>query len=118
MSSKVVVLSYLQRNKKVIIPQDISECEFDYLRNKVLSLFDFKIGSNVKLDITFQKYDDELNEFIDIETKHECNDTIEHKDKLKVVVTPILQDVDSSTTRVSKIFIICLHLDNYTKYVN
>ena len=46
----------------------------------------FKFESNVSLDITFQKYDTEWKEYIDLED----GDRICHKDKLKAVVTPLL----------------------------
>ena len=38
----------------------------------------------MKFDITFQKFDSEWNEYIDLED----TDKISDKDKLKVVVTP------------------------------
>ena len=71
------------------------------MRKKVIELFDFKCQRNVKLDITFQKHDDEVDEYIDIEKDEEDEvDKIQQKDKLKVIVTPSLTDdtPDGSTT--------------------
>ena len=101
MSGKTVVLSYLGRNKKVFIPANETEGDFVFLRKKVIELFDFKCQRNVKLDITFQKHDDEVDEYIDIEKDEEDEvDKIQQKDKLKVIVTPSLTDdtPDGSTT--------------------
>ena len=51
----------------------------------------------------FQKYDQEVSEFIDIEEEDENDDNITDKDKLKLVVTPCLQAEvnDESLPRVS-----------------
>ena len=53
------MLSYLGRNKKVFIPANETEGDFVFLRKKVI---DFKCQWNVKLDITFQQPDDEVDE--------------------------------------------------------
>ncbi len=87
MAKKTVLLSYLDRNKKVIIIKDQSESAFQYLRRKVLELFDFKTEGNLKLGIIFQEFDEEFGEYIDIEQQEECDDLIQDKQKLKVVVT-------------------------------
>lgn len=56
----------------------------DYLRREFL--VQFKFEANVKLDVTFQRFDSDWNEFVDLEDADEICD----KDKLKAVVTPIL----------------------------
>lgn len=96
--SKTVVLSHAGRNKKVNIPEEGNH--FQYLRNNAIKLFDFKFDSNVKLEVVFQRYDNELSEFIDIEKDEEINDTLQHKDKLKIVVTPTLVQQDLTVVEV------------------
>ena len=54
-TTKAVVLSYLGKNKKVAIPQNKSESDFDYLRERAIVMFDFKTESHVMLDIVFQE---------------------------------------------------------------
>lgn len=75
---KTVLLSYLCSKKKVYART--VENEVLFLKNKAIELFGLK-------DIQFpnlilQKYDDELDGFLDVDEK-EC---IEHKDKLKVLI--------------------------------
>ena len=53
----------------------------------------FKFQSNVNLDISFQRYDPEWEEYVDLEP----GSTICHKEKLKAVVTPILVSAAAST---------------------
>ena len=78
-------MSYLDRNKIVNIPSSESD-ELSYLRKKFYNLFSF--GSNVNLLVTFQKFDNDWGEYIDLEAPFAlCN-----KDKLKAVVTPLLID--------------------------
>ncbi len=84
-----VLLSYLESNKPVTIPGDKAGSDVSYLREKFLASFDY--SSNVKLTIIFQRYDKEWEMFTDLED----DATIEHKDKLKVVVSPSLTDSQS-----------------------
>ena len=58
----------------------------EYLSQKSKSVFAF--GSNVNLQLTFQKFDPAWECFVDLEEDYEAN----HKDKLKVVVTPLLKN--------------------------
>ena len=83
-AAKTVLLSYLEKNKRIVIPSEKSESDLRYLNNQFIAHFNFE--SNVKLDITFQRFESEWNEYIDLEDTDEIND----KDKLKVVVTPLL----------------------------
>ena len=71
------MLSYLEKNKKVVIPQNKSESDFDYLRERAIVMFDFK--NRIACDVGFFF-------FIDIEKEDEKDDTLQHKDKLKLVV--------------------------------
>lgn len=81
---KTVLLSYLEKNKRIVISGEKSESDLRYLNNQFIAQFNF--SSNVKLDITFQRFESEWNEYIDLEETDKIND----KDKLKVVVTPLL----------------------------
>ena len=47
---------------------------------------EFKFDSNIDLVVTFQRFDSEWGEYIDLEA--DCS--VCHKDKLKVIVTPLL----------------------------
>ena len=86
-----VLLSYLDRNK-VTIPRDIVGRDISYLREKFLTSFDYT--KNVKLRVIFQRYDNEWEMFTDLEE----DARIEHKDKLKVVVSPSLADTSMYST--------------------
>ena len=81
-AAKTVLLSYLEKNKRIVIPSEKSESDLRYLNNQFIAHFNFE--SNVKLDITFQRFESEWNEYI------LYTDEINNKDKLKVVVTPLL----------------------------
>ena len=97
-SDKTVLLSYLEKNKKVTIPANAPKSDLEYLRD--IFLTSFKFESNVLLDVTFQKFDGEWNEFIDLED----GDKVCHKDKLKAVVTPILaQDTPEPSRACSEV---------------
>lgn len=48
----------------------------------------FKFGSNIKLDIISQKYDPEWDALVDLSDE----DFLNHKDKLKMVIQPLLND--------------------------
>ena len=81
----------------MIISPEESESELDYLRREFLVLFKFE--ANVKLDLTFQRFDSDWNEFVDLEDADEICD----KDKLKVVVTPIFaQEMPEGSSYTSR----------------
>ena len=82
-AAKTVLLSYQEKNKRVVIPSGKSESDLCFLNNQFIAQFNFDL--NVKLDITFQRFDSEWNEYVDLEDTDKIND----KDKLKVVVTPL-----------------------------
>ena len=95
-AKKEVLVSYLERNKVVSIPVSESADELSYLK-EFNNIFSF--GSNVNLLVTFQKFDKDWGEYIDLETPAVLSD----KDKLKAVVTPLLVDstpVQSSLSSV------------------
>ena len=96
-AKKEVLVSYLERNKVVSIPVSESADELSYLKKEFNNIFSF--GSNVNLLVTFQKFDKDWGEYIDLETPAVLSD----KDKLKAVVTPLLVDstpVQSSLSSV------------------
>ena len=64
----------VDRNKPVTIPRDIVDGDIRYLREKFLQSFDY--SKNIKLTITFQRYDSEWEMFTDLEE----DARIEHKD--------------------------------------
>ena len=97
-SSDKTILSYLERNKKITIPANTPKSDLEYLRGIFLTSFQFE--SNVLLDITIQRFDADLNDFIDLED----GDEVFHKDKLKAVVTPILaQDTPEPSSACSEV---------------
>lgn len=86
MPDKQVLISYLDSNKVVRIPQSISGDQLPYLTQQFKKAFLF--GENVKLLVTFQKYNADWGEYIDLETPV----VVEHKEKLKAIITPLLTD--------------------------
>ena len=97
-SAKTILLSYLEKNKKITIPANTPTSDLEYLREVFLTSFKFE--SNVLLDVTFQKFDAKWNEFVDLED----GDEVCHKDKLKAVVTPILaQDTPEPSRACSEV---------------
>jgi len=90
--AKVVLVSHLERNKKISIPEPNSEGDIDYLRREFLKNFYFE--KNVKLQITFQQFDPEWEEYVDLEE----DAVVQHKDKLKAIVTPRLSDSAPTTS--------------------
>ena len=90
--ARQVLVSYLERNKKITIPEFSGDSDIKYLRKEFRANFDY--GKNVRLQITFQRYDPEWEEFVDLDEDGE----VHHKDKLKAVVSPILSDSSVQNT--------------------
>ena len=82
--AKVVLVSHLEGNKKISIPQRKSEGDIEYLRREFLKHFE----KNVKLQITFQHFDRVWEEYVDLEE----DAVMHHKDKLKAIVLLKLSD--------------------------
>jgi hypothetical protein len=94
MATKSVMVSYNDLNKIVTLQ---SNENLETLKKRCVSLF--KFGANVKLDIVFQKYDPDWDAQIDL-----CDDyLLIHKDKLKMVVQPLLNDESSVSEHELKI---------------
>lgn len=88
MAVRTVLVSYLDHKKIVKLPPQgrhtASVNDFSYLSKEFIREFSFE--SNVKLKITFQRFNKEWEEDIDLEESDEIFD----KDKLKAIVTPLL----------------------------
>ena len=56
---------------------------------------EFKFQANVNLDITFQRFDKDWDEYIEVGIG--CK--LEHKAKLKAVVTPLLTSTEVSEVK-------------------
>lgn len=84
--AKQVLVSYLERNKIIRIPTSLECDELSHLTTEFKAAFSF--GGNVNIQVTFQKFDNDWGEFIDLETPL----TLQHKDKLKAVIILILID--------------------------
>lgn len=99
--SRRVLLSHLDRNKPVILPGE-PEGDICFLTTKFLESFNY--AKIVKLTVTFQRFDSEWKEYIDLDQ----DETINDKDKLKVVVCPSLSD-SSLTEERSEVIASYLH---------
>lgn len=89
-----VLLSYGDRNKPITIPPEVEEA-VPYIKKQFLKDFDF--APNVKLRVTLQTFQDDWNEFVDIDD----DALISSKEKLKVVVTPLLSSDTSQCSAES-----------------
>ena len=94
MAKKQILVSYNESNKliKVSPSQTGTNLEVQILREECMKLF--KFYSNVSLDIFFQKYDADWDAWIDIDDNY----AFDSKEKLKVVVQPILSGTVKSTS--------------------
>ena len=96
MPSRSVLVSYLpstiavERNKVVSILKEADQTDIEYLKDKCMVLF--SLGSNINITMTFLKFDKDWDCFIDLEDDY----VTQHKDKLRLVVTPCLWDCSSS----------------------
>lgn len=82
--TKSVLVTYLERNKILKIPVSSKTGELKFLEKEFRN--EFKFESNVNLLITFQRFDGEWDEYVDLD--EDC--ALAHKDKLKAVVSPML----------------------------
>ena len=79
-----VLVSYCDRNKKIIIPDPGNHIEF--LTKECIKSFFF--SSNVNIQLTFQMFDNDWDCFVDLESDY----VAKNKDKLKLIVTPVIND--------------------------
>ena len=84
MESKTVLLKYQKSRKKVVIPVEKQTSELVYLEAAFRKLFNFE--KQVNLIISFQRFDSDFDEFVDLED----GDELRHLETLNVVVTAVL----------------------------
>ena len=94
MMAKNVLLSYLERNKVFKVPYNKEGTDLDYTKGEFIKCFLFE--RNVGLCLSFQRWDDDWEEFIEIDD----SDVITDKMKIKVVVMPIMNTPVSSYYQV------------------
>ena len=82
--ARTVLVSYLDNNKRIVLPSEKLEGDLSYLKDQFLTQFKFE--RNVTLKVTFQRFDSGWNKYVDLDDTEE----IRHKDKLKAVVTPLI----------------------------
>lgn len=75
---------YQESKKKVVIPKEKATSDIEFLQASFRALFKFQ--NQVNLDIAFQRFDQAFCEYVDLEDDEELHD----REKLKVVVTPLL----------------------------
>ena len=80
-----VLVSYLERKQVFEVPSDIED-DISYRTSKVMKEFTF--DTNVNLEVTFQKYDEEWDDYLDVGKDYK----VETKDRLSAVITPRLAD--------------------------
>ena len=92
--AKVVLVSYLDRNKVIRIPHDkpSHRTDLEFLEDSFRSSFSFQ--KNVKLCVTFQRYNNDWGEYVDMEPF----ELVENKEKLKAVVSPLLEDPSTNSS--------------------
>ena len=93
---RTVLISYLDRNKAFTIPDNKKVYDVEYLRGEFIKAFSFH-SQNVNIEITFQKYDTEWDAYVDLED----DSSVDHKDKLKAVVMPVLRESSTCSTPIA-----------------
>ena len=88
---KTVLVSYNGSSKVFRLTREEGD-EFDSLKRQCRTMF--KFGANVELQIVFQKYDPDWDHLVDVD---EDSCFLEDKDKLHMVVQPILIDKESGS---------------------
>lgn len=88
---KSVLVSFLERNKVIKCPADSEEGDVSFLKREFRKQFSFE--KHVAIDVTFQRFDSEWEEYVDLD-----DETVSNKEKLKVVVTSKLAATDMVCT--------------------
>ena len=91
--AKSVLVTYLERNKVFHLITSDGEPDLKVLEETFRR--EFRFESNVALDITFQRLDADWGEHIDLDIGSKLN----HKDKLKAIVTPCQSQIRMSQIR-------------------
>lgn len=84
---KSVLVSFLERNKVIKCPADSEEGDVSFLKREFRKQFSFE--KHVAIDVTFQRFDSEWEEYVDLD-----DETVSNKEKLKVVITSKLAATD------------------------
>ena len=105
--AKVVLVLYLERTKKISIPEHKSEGDVEYLRKEFLKkVYPEKNVEPQSAQITFQHFDPEWEEYVDLED----DAVVPNNAKLKAIVTTPrlsrLLTIDGSPTTSRSILII------------
>ena len=93
-AKKSVLVSYQQRNKVIQIPETKQESDIEFLTKEFKRAF--ALGEAVDI-ITFQMFDKEWDEYVDLDD----NSPIRDKDKVKVVLTSAVVEETPSTSSAS-----------------
>ena len=95
-NDKIVLVQYLSSNKKIRIPRFKDVTDLEYIDREFRRVFNPGAvkGSSVSLVISFQRYDTDWQEYVDIEK----DDEVSHKEKLRAVVLPHLQTPTESVS--------------------
>ena len=89
--TKAVLVTYLERNKVLKVPPNHEyTSDIEYLESAFCTEFSFE--HTVNLTITFQKFDEDWDEYIDLE----ADAILQHKDKVKAVVSAKLVDLPAT----------------------
>ena len=96
MSTKSVLVNYFERNKVFSIPQSTDIPDLSYLEKEFRK--EFKLQANVNLEISFQQFEKDWEEYVELEKSCILN----HREKLKAVVTPLLTDGSLSEASLLK----------------
>ena len=81
MDSKTVLLKYKESRKKIVIPAEKGISDMAFVESSFRKLFKFE--GQVNLTISFQRFDMDFQELVDLEENEELQDM----EKLNVVVT-------------------------------
>ena len=92
--AKNVLLSYLEPKKVFKLPYNKEGTDLDCIKGQFIKCFSFE--RNVGLCLSFQRWDDDWEESIEIDD----SDIITDKMKIKVVVMPIMNTPVSSDYQV------------------
>ena len=96
MSTKSVLVNYSERNKVFTIPQSTDIYDLSYLEKGFRK--EFKFQANVNLEISFQRFEKDWDEYVELDKSCILN----HREKLKAVVTPLLTDGSLSEVSLLK----------------
>ena len=95
---KCVLLTHLDHNKVVKIPEEKDETDIAYLKSQFRRLFSYE--NHVVIDLTFQRYDPDWETYIDLDD----DEVVENKEKLKVIVTPTSGGTSEKVSRCNSVF--------------